>query len=65
MHVRFLEVSMHFHTHKLVGLTWSHAPHVEKNAYGIATSRSVGLRVAEVAKFIKLGMERSAETEAI
>lgn len=38
---------------------------VEKNAYGMATSKSVGLRVAEVAKFIKLGMERSAETKAI
>jgi len=28
-----------------------------KNSYGIATSRSVGMRVAEVAKFIKLGMK--------
>jgi multimeric flavodoxin WrbA len=37
---------------------------VEKDAYGIATSRSVGLRVAEVAKLVKLGMARSAETKA-
>ena len=38
---------------------------VEKNAYGIATSKSVGLRVAEVAKLIKLGMKLSQETKAI
>lgn len=38
---------------------------VEEDAYGIATSKSVGLRVAEVAKFVKLGMERSAETKEI
>ena len=30
---------------------------VEKDAYGMGTSRSVGLRVAEVAKLIKLGMQ--------
>jgi len=38
---------------------------VEKNAYGIATSRSVGLRVAEVAKLIKLGTKLSQEQEVI
>jgi multimeric flavodoxin WrbA len=38
---------------------------VEKDAYGIATSQSVGLRVAEVAKLIKLGMKLSPETKAI
>jgi multimeric flavodoxin WrbA len=32
-----------------------------KDPYGIATSRSVGMRVAEVAKFIKLGMRLSQE----
>ncbi len=38
---------------------------VEKDSYAIATSKSVGLRVAEVAKLIKLGMKLSSETKAI
>jgi multimeric flavodoxin WrbA len=38
---------------------------VEKDAYGIASSKSVGMRVAEVAKLIKLGMKLSSETKAI
>jgi multimeric flavodoxin WrbA len=37
---------------------------VENNPYGMATSRSVGLRVAEVAKLIKLGMSLSQEGKA-
>jgi multimeric flavodoxin WrbA len=38
---------------------------VEKDPYGIATSKSVGMRVAEVAKLIKLGMKLSSEAKAI
>jgi multimeric flavodoxin WrbA len=38
---------------------------VENDTYGIATSQSVGVRVAEVTKLIKLAMKLSSETKAI
>ena len=37
---------------------------VEKDPYGMATSQSVGLRVAEVAKLIKLGTQLSQKEKA-
>ena len=33
LHVGFFWVSMHRHTHKNAGSTWSHAPHVKKSPY--------------------------------
>jgi len=35
--------------------------YILKDPYGMATSRSVGMRVAEVAKFIKLGIQQSQQ----
>ena len=39
VHVGFLEVSMHFHTHKKASSTWSHAGGVEKTPLPHANRR--------------------------